>query len=319
MGNYTPMAQLSSSFRRLLRSSLFTATVLLTWAVPNLHGETFVACFEGQASISDSGPTIALCGPNAVALNGGSAYENATAEAHYVSLQVQAVADNGAGYPAVNGTTGLRAWAWAGFEDTFTVTSATPYNGSITFSMALDSTWHSGCYSAPDTAPGSCQLSGNFNYLSLSSSWGQAAGRTSAVQSETLPQGASTFTLSNPFFDYQWVKSESGNSYILSDDLDVAMSANVECMINSNWCVADYANYLDSARMTGVVIDDATGNPIKGVSLTSDSGTDYNNIPADVVAPEPAEAPVILGIVMLMSGAAFTRRPRRVQRASSGS
>ena len=42
--------------------------------------------------------------------------------------------------------------------------------------------------------------------------------------------------------------------------------------------------------MTGVVVDDAAGSPVQGVLLTSDSGTDYNNIPDvkyDYITPLP--------------------------------
>jgi len=73
--------------------------------------------------------------------------------------------------------------------------------------------------------------------------------------------------------------------------------------------VSPVAGYLDTAMVDSLLIVDANGNPIPGVNIVSDSGTDYNAIPPDnptTAAPEPSSL-ALLGTSLIVMAASVRR------------
>ena len=70
--------------------------------------------------------------------------------------------------------------------------------------------------------------------------------------------------------------------------------------------ISSMAQFSDTLTLTGIEVVDANGNPVSGVTITSDSGTSY---PMDV--PEPGTYVLVVSAALLW----FVGR-RRVQRCT---
>src|SRR5581483_5125796 len=70
------------------------------------------------------------------------------------------------------------------------------------------------------------------------------------------------------------------------------------------------ADYFDPVRINQISLTDADGAPVNDWTIYSGSGVDYTAAGTFAATPEPVEAPVIVGIVIVMSGVAFAKRSR---------
>jgi len=75
------------------------------------------------------------------------------------------------------------------------------------------------------------------------------------------------------------------------------------CWVADDTTCSGHSIFSDTAYVAGLRILDASGNPVSGISLIADSGTDYNNI--QVPSPAPESSSLVLLSVGLLSAAGF--------------
>ncbi len=74
------------------------------------------------------------------------------------------------------------------------------------------------------------------------------------------------------------------------------------------------ADFGSTIQLTSILVTDANGNPIPGITLNSDSGFQYPLDPNNQVAPEPAGLPILA--MTMLAGAGLFRRFRKAPRSA---
>jgi hypothetical protein len=189
------------------------------------------------------------------------------------------------------------AEGFATFNDLLTITGA-PAAGFLDFSLVADGTGNVTC---GVTLP----CSGS-TLLGVDNT-GSSAPIINGVGGDaiSLSPGTTDITVLLP---YAFVAGE--------DQIGVGMSfeSMVTCYEADEDSCSAYADFSDTAIITGLSVLDASGNAVSGAVVAAASGTDYNDVrPLPAVVPEPSS--VLLLAVPLLAVAlrrTFWRQPAKI-------
>ena len=274
----------------MLRGKLCSAVSLCLFALsfvalPALADLTSAAGVQNNLTLDQCSSTNAAGAVTSCTLGGQFGSGTAWGSSNYGILRAYSSVNELSNY----GRESFTAVGSATFSDTFTIFSNAPgfssaSGGFLQFTFALHDVSSTTCANTTSNPLACDPLGPTFGEL-------QIQGQSPILP---LPEGTNQVVVTIPFYSGQafaqfTLDAQSECGLLLGGNSIAPGTAN--CVAISNWS--------DTAYVTGLAVLDANGNPIVA-TVTSASGTNYNNIQIPA-APEPASfAMVLSGLVGLV-------------------
>jgi hypothetical protein len=202
----------------------------------------------------------------------------------------------------------VEAVGQASFSDLITIANA-PASGFLDFKLVADGTDLETCVGTYATvicgaggASTGFSAAGNALISLNGSSFVREAGAN-------LPDGTSIVHVRMPF-----TQSQDGTASV---GISFGLTADVACWVAISTNCSAHADFADTAIVSGVSVLDDNGQQVNGASVSSVSGTDYNNILQPTTAPEPSTLVLFCG-GLIGVGWALTKDLRVAQAKGTG-